>query len=151
VLLVESHARVALLDLPQPHPVYDALAGLPPGVLAELPPIDEENEDRRQLDMECGRMFASTVHWQRLVNGYSGSFPETYWAFSRAMKTFPDDRSMATLREHGVNRVIVHQRDFPDPATFRTIIAEIDRRPDIREVKRASAAGGEARLYELRR
>jgi len=151
ILVVESHSQVTLHDVPRPHPVYDALAGLSPGVLAELPPIDEENEDQRQLVMECGRMYASTFHWQRLVNGYSGSFPETYWAFSRGMKTFPDERSLAMLRDRGVDRVILHQRDFPDPETYWTMIADIAGRPGIREVSRASANTGEARLYELRR
>lgn len=149
MMLVESFSRVALHDLPRPHPIYDALAGSPPGVLAELPPIDEENDDRRQLDMECRRMYASTLHWHRLVNGYSGSFPEMYWVFSRAMKTFPDDRSLAVLRDRGVDRVIVHQRDFPDPAVYRRVVAAIERRPDVREIKRASTDGQEARLYAL--
>jgi hypothetical protein len=86
-----------------------------------------------------------------LVNGYSGSFPEAYWAFGRAMRTFPDERSLGMLRGLGVDRVILHQRDFPDPGTYRTMIAGMARRPGIREVSRASANGGEARLYELGR
>jgi len=149
LILAESYAPAALDDIPRPHPIYAALAGLPPGVLAELPPIDEENEDRRQLVMECARMFASTFHWQHLVNGYSGSFPDAYWAFSRGMKTFPDERSLAMLRALGVDRVILHQRDFPAPETYRTLIAELARRPGLREVGRASENGDEARLYAL--
>jgi len=75
-------------------------------------------------------------------------FPGDVLGLQPRHEDVPDERSLAMLRDRGVDRVILHQRDFPDPETYRTMIAGIARRPGIREVSRASANSGEARLYD---
>ena len=53
-------------------------------------------------------MYYSTFHWQRLLNGYSGFFPPSYLELTAFMRTFPDARSLAALRERGASYAIVH-------------------------------------------
>jgi hypothetical protein len=53
-------------------------------------------------------MYFSTVHWQSLVNGYSGYQPPDYAPTVDYMETFPDDESMSRLRELHVRYVLVH-------------------------------------------
>ena len=42
------------------------------------------------------------------MNGYSGFSPPTYSQLLHGMESFPDDDTMAELRDRGVDYVIVH-------------------------------------------
>ena len=53
-------------------------------------------------------MYLSLWHWARLVNRYSGHAPHGYGRFHAAMLAFPDDATMAALRERGVTHVTVN-------------------------------------------
>jgi len=67
-------ARMAVVRAPQPDSaVYRTLAGLPEGVLLELPLSDEARTYR-----EPEYVLYSTHHWKMLINGYSGHTPPTY-------------------------------------------------------------------------
>ena len=66
---------------------------------------------------ETKRLYASTVHWKSLVNGYSGFTPERQTALDAELVTFPDARSLQALRDLGqqnVRYLIVHtlEQDF---------------------------------------
>ncbi|GAB4137400.1 MAG: hypothetical protein Tsb009_04930 [Planctomycetaceae bacterium] len=56
-------------------------------------------------------MYFGTFHRRRMLNGYSGYFPETYREFKRAMKDFPKQSAISVLKRAGVAYCIV-QRDF---------------------------------------
>ena len=71
-------------------------------------------------------MYYSTFHWQNLLNGYSGFFPPTYVELIAAMAEFPDDRSLAALRERGTRYALVHG-ELLEPADYQRIIAAVDR------------------------
>ena len=51
---------------------------------------------------KCHYAFASIGHWYPLVNGYSGYYPSEYSQTLSRMQRFPDDRSIAQLRNIGV-------------------------------------------------
>ena len=53
-------------------------------------------------------MYYSTFHWQNLVNGYAGFFPQWYGRLTLAMERFPDDGSVATVKTHGARYILVH-------------------------------------------
>jgi hypothetical protein len=53
-------------------------------------------------------MYYSTFHWQNLVNGYAGFFPQWYGRLTLAMEQFPDDGSVATVKTHGARYILVH-------------------------------------------
>ncbi len=60
---------------------------------------------------ETRRLYASTIHWKRLVNGYSGMTPARQTALDAALRGFPDDSALATLRDlarEGVRYLVVH-------------------------------------------
>ncbi len=89
-----------------------------PSVILELP---AEN-------YEPTYMFWSTYHWHWLVNGYSGYTPGDHLDTTTMMRTFPDDESIARLRELGVRYVLVHQALY-QPADFADLMGAVARAP----------------------
>ncbi len=76
-------------------------------VLAEFPFGDPAWELRY--------VYYSTVHWKRLVNGYSGGFPQRYKArvaLLQRVTQFPDEAWKA-LVDAGTTHVIVHEAALP--------------------------------------
>ncbi len=60
---------------------------------------------------ETRRLYASTIHWKQLVNGYSGFTPGRQPELARRLAGFPDREAIATLQEwgaQGVRYLIVH-------------------------------------------
>ena len=88
--------------------VYQYARTLPPrAILAEFP-FGTDTYDVRY-------MFYSTVHWRRLVNGYSGGFPERYVERRRLLLDpllNPGDAWRA-LVEAGTTHVIIHHGAYP--------------------------------------
>jgi hypothetical protein len=91
--------------------VYGLLKDEPAAVLIELPMAE-----RGVFHLNAPYMLNSTLHWRPLVNGYSGFLPRSYDAHYEAMRTFPDDRSLAYLRQLGVTHVAVHSGGYRHPA-----------------------------------
>lgn len=89
--------------------VYRRLATMPSGtVVAELP--------FGFPSWELRYVFYSSVHLHRLVNGYSGGFPEDYVARSAALM-FPleqPERAWQALQSSGASHVVVHRAAYPD-------------------------------------
>ena len=80
-------------------------------------------------------LYYSTFHWQNLVNGYSGFFPPSYVRLTDAMRGFPDDSSLASLRARGTRYVVVHgERLYGD--RYETLIPLLDQRSDLALVSR---------------
>jgi hypothetical protein len=68
-------------------------------------------------------VYYSTVHWRRLVNGYSGGFPPGYKARVAQLQRVREDPEAAwrALRDAGTTHVVVHQRAFA-PAEAAAIV-----------------------------
>ena len=60
-------------------------------------------------------MYEGLSHRQRMLNGYSGYVPASYYAMLDSMRSFPDDRSMTYLRDQGVNYVILRGGFYTEP------------------------------------
>jgi len=72
-------------------------------VIAEFPFSD--------LSWELRYVYYATVHWKRLVNGYSGGFPDAYKtraALLARVGQHPDEAWRA-IRDAGTTHVIVHE------------------------------------------
>ena len=95
-------------------------------------------------------MYASTFYWPRLLTGYSGAFPASYWLYDRSMRTFPDASSLQFLRDRSVNYLIVHEDEF-GRAAYRTVVEALESQAGLREVARAVDQGHEARVYKVGR
>jgi hypothetical protein len=127
----------------RPDAIYAWFNHRPPAVLAELPPGASGMPDPEFL-----YLYASTFHWQRLVNGTSGFIPPSYWEFWDAMAGFPDDRAMALLAARGTDYVMVHEQ-FYGPRLYRAVVDRAAGRADLREVARGRQGSFEARLYQV--
>lgn len=60
---------------------------------------------------ETKRLYASTIHWKKLVNGYSGFTPSRQPELAQRLAGFPDREAIAALQElgrQGVRYLIVH-------------------------------------------
>jgi hypothetical protein len=94
--------------------VYRFATQLPASaVLLELP-LGEPAFDVRY-------MFYSTVHWRRLVNGYSGGAPEDYGLLTESLKdalTRPE-RAWKMIVSSAATHVIVHEASYTNDAGAR--------------------------------
>jgi hypothetical protein len=72
-------------------------------VIAEFPFGD--------ISWELRYVYYSTVHWKRLVNGYSGAFPDRYKARVALLERVSSNPEAAwrALRDAGTTHVIVHE------------------------------------------
>ncbi len=89
--------------------VYRFAASLPASaVLLELP-LGEPAFDVRY-------MFYSTLHWKRLVNGYSGGFPSSYDMLTESLKDAASrpDRAWHAIADSAATHAIVHEGSYAD-------------------------------------
>ncbi len=67
---------------------------------------------------ETKRMYASTVHWRGLVNGYSGMTPRSHEILGQTLSSFPSEEALEALVElghQGVTHVVIHPQETPFP------------------------------------
>lgn len=94
---------------PPPSPIYATLAGLPDGVVAEMPFW------WRQVDVprNANYMLASTAHWKPLLNGYSGFTPTSYRKQADILWYFPfRPASFDELDRTGVRYLVLHLAEY---------------------------------------
>ncbi len=64
---------------------------------------------------EARRMYASTIHWKNIVNGYCGFTPPHYAEIDARTHDFPSAESLdaiAELGQRGLRYVLVHSRQW---------------------------------------
>ncbi len=61
---------------------------------------------------ECLRVYFSAYHWKKMVNGYSGYFPQIYDELCRRWQDLPVAQNIADLQTLGVDLIIVHTADL---------------------------------------
>jgi hypothetical protein len=103
-----------------PERIYAWLASQPPTVVVEWP-LPKPNS--LGITREPDYMYFSTSHWQPLVNGYSGRYPDSYIEFLHAVARFPDDRAISFLRRRRVRYVLL-RRDA-DPIAYDAAVDDI--------------------------
>jgi hypothetical protein len=92
-----------------PSSVYATLAGLPDGVVAEMPFW------WRQVDVprNANYMLASTAHWKPLLNGYSGFTPASYRKRADILWYFPfRPASFDELDRAGARYLVLHLVEY---------------------------------------
>jgi hypothetical protein len=72
------------------------------------------------LEREPLRTYYSTLHWKKILNGYSGFIPTSYYNGVKATADFPSKSSIAYLKKQGIKYIIVHGKQY-DPATLQKI------------------------------
>ena len=145
VVLFESRATLDLVPVPAPHPVYRWFDGRPSGVVAELPAANSPVEPAA-IDVRYS--YPATFHWQRILNGNSGTFPMSNRRFCVMMQPFPASGSLAFLFAMGVDYVVIHE-EYTGSSRYAAVVAAVGRCPELQEVARASDGAHEARIYRL--
>lgn len=113
-LMLELAAPRSLDRLPTDHAtvaVYEALAQKPAGAVVELPAVLFNPDPQRALDIafvEAPRMLYATRDWKPRFNGYSGDWPESYFADAIALNSFPSPEALATMRRLKIRYAILH-------------------------------------------
>jgi hypothetical protein len=87
--------------------IYDRIPVSPRAVVVELPFFG-----LMSATLHAPYMLNSTVHWQPMLNGYSGFQPESFNEYADAFRDFPGSRSMAMLDRVNVTYVVVHRNLF---------------------------------------
>jgi hypothetical protein len=87
--------------------VYHYLAALPPDVVIVEFPLGEDA-------WEVQYMYYSTLHWRRLLNGYSGGFPESNRRYRRVLGDPMDFPELAweELAKSGATHTVVHRAAY---------------------------------------
>ena len=145
VVLFESRVTLQFERPYQPHAIYAWFAGRPTSVVAGLP---APAPDASELMMDVRFSYLSTFHWQRMLNGNSGSFPKSFIDFCAAMQTFPDDQSVGLLRDRRVDYVLLHE-EFYGRGEYREVIEAMEDRRDFQPVMSMVSGGWEASLFRL--
>ena len=94
--------------------IYQALTNTPRDVVVLELPLGESEYDVRAV-------YYSTVHWRRLVNGYSGFFPPHYSRLIAILAAAArgDDVAWPVLQELGVTHVVIHEGAYRDDEGVR--------------------------------
>lgn len=149
LLLIEFYTPLdRWLTLPEEPPqVYRWLQLQPRSVVAEVP-FARADELHRIHDGLY--MFFSTYHWQPIVNGYSGFFPPTFIELADATASFPDEASIAYLKQRGVDFIVVHGQSMTADQ-FGEMTAALLERPDIETMAQFDEPRGSDVVFQLRR
>jgi len=123
-------------------PVYEFLARLPPGVVAEFP-VPPRNA---VPGPDARYTYMSTFHWQKLVNGYSGYYPPSYLQRLDGLQSFPDASSLEILRRTGVSYVIVHLSSYESE---KQLLLDLQANPALVVLGRLKDGQGTAIVYRL--
>ena len=62
--------------------------------------------------LETYRIYFSAFHKKRMINGYSGFFPESYNRLAETLEGFPSEFSIKALQDIGVTYAVVHIRQY---------------------------------------
>lgn len=127
LLIVEYASAPSISPAPKPSKVDAHLAQKPPVVIVELP-LTSNRATWGSLDWLY--MYQGMSHFQRMINGYSGYAPASYYQMRETMTSFPDDRSMAFLRDRGVDYVVVRAGLY-ESKQAAALLEQIQKRNDL--------------------
>jgi hypothetical protein len=113
-----------------------------PFAIAEVPAPSPGNLGELER-FQTRSMLHATAHWQRTIHGYSSLRRPLHDRLYRELPGFPDATSLASLREVGVNYVVVHTELYGD--RWRTVEAEIEKTGALR----LEHVEGTGRVYSL--
>jgi hypothetical protein len=106
-----SWTRVIDSTLPAPR-VYAWLKAQPAGtIVAELPARGAGDLGRPAFH-DSIYMVRSTLHWQRLVNGFAGAETPLVRRFRAVAPSFPDPEALDVLKEAHARYVVLHLRGY---------------------------------------
>jgi len=136
-LATEYASSPVLARAPAPTAVDRWLARQSPAVVLQLP-----------MTLDWLYMYQGIGHGQRMLNGYSGYPPDSYYVTRETMRSFPDERSIAYLQERHVDYVVVRGEHYR-PADRDALLAAIEQRTDLSLVLRVPQGGSQDSVYAV--
>jgi len=64
--------------------------------------------------LETYRIYFSSFHKKRMINGYSGFLPDSYNKLAETMESFPSSYTIDVLQKIGVTHAVVHLWQYTD-------------------------------------
>ena len=116
--------------------IYDELDNLPSDAVLVWIPFPSSG----QWHLNAPFMLVSTRTFHRMLNGYSGFKPPSYYNHANALASFPDERSVEYLKQTGVTHVLVDSRNLSGE--------RIDRLSEFPAL-RLTATDGNLRIFQL--
>ena len=147
VLIAEYASSPTLASVPAATALDGWLATQPAVAVAELPLASPETNGQSR---DWVYMYQGLGHFQRMVNGYSGYPPASYYAMLDAMQSFPDERSIAYLRAVPVDYVVLRGGSYT-PERWAELVAKVRAHPDLAFVGGFPEAGRVELVYAVRR
>ena len=143
VMVEYANGPLPVQRLPvRPPPIYAWLATQPKLVTLELPaPLPHALPLHDPF-----YMYASTWHWQPLVNGYSGHYSARYIDLIATLPDLPEPKSIAALTAAGVQRIVLHEKLFPS-GVYPPLILAIEGHPMFHLETVSADHLGEVRVY----
>ena len=129
-----------------PPPIYDSLPSDRNTVIVDLPFPNRDGSTRGEYSF----LYFATFHHRQLVNGGSGFYPAWYDPLADRMRKFPTDDTMAELKQHGAQYLVVHEY-FYAPDDYKRVSEALDSRSDVRRVALNRWNGAQCRLYQILR
>ena len=113
-----------------------------PFVVAEVPVPSPGNWGALERQ-QTQSMLHATAHWQKTIHGYSGIRRPRHDQLYIELTAFPDATSINSLREVGVNYVVVHTDEYGN--RWRTVEERIAKTPALR----LDHVEGDGRVYSI--
>jgi hypothetical protein len=125
LLMAEYASEPTLARAPAPSQVDAYLALKPSAVLIELPVVSDTDAFG---SVDWIHMYQALPHFHRMLNGYSGFAPASFYRMRDIMSGFPDDRSVAFLRSRRVDYVVFRAELYDDPERAAGVLEQMRRR-----------------------
>jgi hypothetical protein len=124
-------------------PVYQWLAKQKGEIVVlELPLPDKPGD----VWKEAERVYFSSYHWKKLVNGYSGYFPPSYdYLYQTGLKGFPSEATLALIKKLNLTYLIIHYDSYDSRDRIRILSAL----QNYSAVLKPVGQFGKALVYEL--
>lgn len=103
-----------------------------------------ETRDEDVYASETYRIYFSTIHYKRMLNGYSGFFPQIYHDQAGLLDNFPSPQSIAMLERQRVRYILIHAWQYTDKK-YPDIQRQLTEYPNLRLVEQF----GDDYVYEL--
>jgi hypothetical protein len=95
-------------------------------------------------------MYFSIRHWARLINGYSGSFPDAFIDLQKHFDSFPAPEAIEAARAAGATHLTFNCTLETRKYRCLPTIMALDANPSLQLVAGDTWEGGEVRLYRYR-
>jgi hypothetical protein len=128
LLAIEFASAPTLTTAPLPTKVDAYLAQQAPSVIVELPVLSSRGIFG---SLDWRYMYQGLPHFQKMLNGYSGYAPPSFYRMREIMQGFPDDRSIALLHKWKVGYVVIRSGLFDDHQEAARLLEQAGQRKEL--------------------